>query len=414
MTNTVDPKSQWVVAHSGARDQYQLPIAIHESGQLHKFVTDWYSPLDYPMLGTLFDRVPRRVRSRMSRRYHHNLPSTFVQDLKLEGTLKSIFRTDALDIKLNRLVGESAARVAACSGCHLLITSYYGWAAFPRLEKDTTKVLFQVHPHPWFLRDLYCKRKSDDESGCSFHNELETKVPDQFLKIWGQESLDADLVIAASSFTRKSLLYAGVKPERIVVLPYGVDGRIFRNDVATPSGIAKVLFIGQPTARKGFHELLRVWEHIGNSAAELHVVSGPTTHTGEVTSGAPIIWHERLALTDLVTLMNQVDLLVLPSIAEGFGHVLLQALSCGTPILCSDATAGPDLLMGWEEGFIFPSENWNEFASRLDFWLTNLDRLRRLRSAARTVAESLPWERFREGVRNACNLALRSEQASWS
>jgi glycosyltransferase involved in cell wall biosynthesis len=414
MTNAKKSRPHWVVAHSGARDHYQLPLALHESGQLHRFVTDWYSPLNYPILAALLNCAPQCVRSTLAGRYREELSSEFTKDLKLSGALKAVFGTDALALSLDRLVGECAARVASDSGSQLLITSYYGWAAFPRLAKDTAKVLFQVHPQPWFLRDLYCKREREEDAGSVYQNEIEMKVEEKVLRLWGQESLDADVVIAASRFTRKSLLYAGVKHERIVVLPYGVDGRIFRNDVAFPSGKAKILFVGQPTARKGFRELLRTWGRIGSRAAELHIVSGPTSQAGEVNTGAPIVWHQRLELKDLVELMNRVDLLVLPSIAEGFGHVLLQALSCGTPILCSDATAGPDLLMGWEEGFVFPSENWSEFGSRLDFWITNLDRLRRLRSAARILAESLPWERFREGVRDACSLALRSEQGAWS
>lgn len=404
MRNRSDETPRWVVAHSGARDNYQLPIALHESGQLHRFVTDWYSPMDSPLLVPLLKYAPQRVRSTLGKRFRADLPSRLVEDLKLKGVLKAVFGTDTLDLDLNRLVGERAARIAATSGSQLLVTSYYGWAAFPQLAKRTTKILFQIHPHPWFLRDLYGRRENEAEVVDCFRNESEMKVEDRFLRLWGQESLDADLVIAASSFTRQSLLYAGVRPERIVVFPYGVDNRIFRNDVAMPSGKAKILFVGQAISRKGFHHLLRTWKRIGNRRAELHVVSGTAAQCQETDSGN-VVWHDHLSLTDLVALMNRVDLLVLPSIAEGFGHVLLQALSCGTPILCSDATAGPDLLQGWEEGFIFSSEDWNEFASRLDFWLTNVDRLRRLRKAARTLAESLPWEMFREGVRNACSLA---------
>jgi hypothetical protein len=347
----------------------------------------------------------------ISRRYHQGLPSRVVKDFKLKGALKSIFGTDELDRELNQLVGESAARVASGSGSNLLITSYYGWAAFPRLAKGAAKVLFQVHPQPWFLRDLYGQQMSDGDPEGGLQDETEMKVGERFLKLWGQESLDADVVIAASSFTRKSLLWAGVSAERIVVLPYGVDSRIFRDDVATPSGKAKILFVGQPTARKGFRQLLSTWQRIGNKSAELHIVSGPTIERGDGQPGAPIVWHQRLALKDLVALMNHVDLVVLPSIAEGFGHVLLESLSCGTPILCSDATAGPDLLKRWEEGFVFAGGDWNEFSTRLDFWITQVDRLRRLRRPARILAESLPWETFREGVRNACSLALRPDHA---
>ena len=406
MKDMIRSESCWVVAHCGSRDDYQLPIALHESGQLHSFVTDWYSPLDNRIVDAVLKYLPQGLRLVLARRYRQELPSGLVKDVKLSGLLKSLLGTDSLNAELNRLVGELAARITDASGSNLLITSYYGWSAFPRLAKHTKKVLFQIHPHPLFLRKLYKTYQSELDADAEFRNEMEMKASEEFLRRWGQESLDADIVIAASSFTRKSLVDAGVGWEKIHVIPYGVDGHIFRNDVATPAGIPKVLFVGQATFRKGFQNLLEAWTRIGNRGAELHIVSGAAAETAGCHSDRTVVWHGRLTLTDLVELMNQVDLLVLPSIAEGFGHVLLQSLSCGTPILCSDATAGPDLLMGWEDGFIFPSRDRDALASRLDYWLSNVGCLRRLRGAARERAEGFPWDKFRRRIRSACSAAL--------
>jgi glycosyltransferase involved in cell wall biosynthesis len=127
------------------------------------------------------------------------------------------------------MVSERAAKIASDRDMSLLITSYNGWAAFPHLSKSTKKVLFQVHPHPWFLRELYRSRECEQNASDGFQCESEMEVTDDFLTCWGQESLDADIVVAASSFTRKSLLHAGVSPERIRVVPYGVDCLVFRN-----------------------------------------------------------------------------------------------------------------------------------------------------------------------------------------
>ena len=403
MTDAVASQPRWVVAHCGARDQYQLPISFHEVGQLHRFVTDWYSPLDSPIAGTLLKHAPLRHRSILARRYHSQLPSRLVKDFKVDGALNRAFRTDERELELDRLVGENAARLTSDSESHLLITSYNGWAAFPKLSKFTKKVLFQIHPHPWFLRELYSTPERKFDLGDSFKVESEMRVSDEFLRRWGRESLDADIVIAASSFTRRSLVHVGVKPERIRIVPYGVDSQVFRNDVACPSGKPKVLFVGQPTSRKGLWHLLEVWEQLVNQEAELHVATGSTANKRDLRSGGSVFWYERLDLSQLVELINRSDLLVLPAIAEGFAHVLLEALSCGTPILSSDASAAPDLLKGWDEQFLFAAGDWDALASKLDHWLTNVDRLRRLRGSARDLAERFTRERFRNDLRNACN-----------
>ncbi len=403
---STDTMPKWVVAHCGARDRYQLPIAFHEVGQLHRFVTDWYSPLDSPILDAVLRRAPQSVRAALAQRFCQELPSNSVKDLKLRGAINRAFHSEDRTMALDKRLGEYAARVAADSGSQLLVTSYYGWAAFPRLPKASRKVLFQLHPHPWFLRDLYSKQEALGNSSGSFKYEIEMRAADEMLRRWGQESLDAELVIATSKFTRKSLLHVGVQPDKIRVVPYGVDSGVFTNNKGTPSGKPKVLFIGQPSPRKGFLNLLEVWRGLNSSRAELHVASGSIQNRRELGAGGPVIWYGRLSLPDLIGLMNRCDLLVLPSIAEGFGHVLLESLSCGSPILCSDATAGPDLLKDWDQRFIFPAGDWDGLAGRLDYWLTNVDRLRNLRGSARHLAEQLTWERFREGVRDACNANL--------
>ncbi len=412
MPDKMGATPQWVVSHCGARDRYQLPIALHEVGQLYRFVTDFYSPLDSPILGNLLKHAPLRLRSKLMRRYRDGLPSKFANDQKLTEAFKWIRTPVARDFELARMVSERAARIASDSGSSLLITSYNGWAAFPLLSKNTRKVLFQVHPHPWFLRDLYRSMEHEMNDGDGFLCESEMMVTDELLKRWGQESLDADIVVAASSFTRKSLLHVGVRPERIHVVPYGVDSRVFRNDVAFPIGKPKVLFVGQHTSRKGFRNLLDVWERLDNHHAELHITSGSCSSLPETRSGGPVVWHERLAVTGLVELMNQSDLLVLPSVAEGFGMVLLEALSCGTPVLCSDATAGPDLLKGWDERFLFTAGDWDGFALRLDYWLNNVGCLRKMRSSARNLAENQTWEKFRSNLRRACNSNVNSVHQS--
>ena len=210
-------------------------------------------------------------------------------------------------------------------------------------------------------------------------------------------------MVATSAFTRKSLLHVGVRPEKIHVVPYGVDSLVFRNDVAFPSGKPKALFIGQPTSRKGFGNLLEAWERLDNHEAELHIASGSIANQRELRFGGPVFWYGRLELKDLIVLINRCDLLVLPSIAEGFGLVLLEALSCGTPVFCSDATAGPDILKGWDEQFLFAAGDWDGLTQRLDRWLTKVDQLRKLRDSARNLAESFTWEKFRNGMRCSCN-----------
>ena len=146
MANNTGSMPRWVVAHCGARDSYQLPIAFHEVGQLNCFVTDWYSPLDSPILGTLLKYAPSSLRSILGKRYRQELPSSFVKDLKLGGALTRFSGSDKRVIELDRLVGEYAAHLASESGSQLLVTSYNGWAAFPKASSRQKKYCFRFIP----------------------------------------------------------------------------------------------------------------------------------------------------------------------------------------------------------------------------------------------------------------------------
>jgi len=149
---------------------------------------------------------------------------------------------------------------------------------------------------------------------------------------------------------------------------------------------------------------LKAWSKIANTDAELHIVTSAPSSICNVDLGDSIVLHDRLNIRNLVMLMNESDLLVLPSIAEGYGHVLLQSLSCGTPVLCSDATAGPDLLIDWDQGFIFPNGDIEALKERLEYWLSKKHQLRKIRSDAKQIAAAQTWKKFRLGIREVCNI----------
>ena len=91
----------------------------------------------------------------------------------------------------------------------------------------------------------------------------------------------------------------------------------------------------------------------------------------------------------------------MPSLVEGFGHVYLEALARGCPVLGTANTALPDL--GTEADGIFVSA-----AGDVDALRSELERLaqllpndRKRRAAARATAERYPWRAFRVGLRTA-------------
>ena len=92
---------------------------------------------------------------------------------------------------------------------------------------------------------------------------------------------------------------------------------------------------------------------------------------------------------------QRADLFCLPSLSDGFGHVVLEALACGTPALVTDACGASDLIKSGQSGFIIPAADLNAVGEKLEQAFQQRSELAVMRFTARNTAERYPWRRFR-------------------
>jgi glycosyltransferase involved in cell wall biosynthesis len=103
----------------------------------------------------------------------------------------------------------------------------------------------------------------------------------------------------------------------------------------------------------------------------------------------------------LVREIQQSDLFVLPSLVEGFAHVILEAMACGVPVLTTSHTCAPDVMSHGEHGFVVPIRDSQAIATHLAWSMDNRADLATMGEAAAMRAGEFTWERFRSGVRGA-------------
>jgi len=94
-------------------------------------------------------------------------------------------------------------------------------------------------------------------------------------------------------------------------------------------------------------------------------------------------------------------LFVLPSLAEGFAHVILEAMSSGLPVLTTASTCAPDVLEDGVHGFIVPIRDARAIAEKITWGRSHRSDLYRMGLAAASRARTYTWERFRKGLVNA-------------
>ncbi|MEP2204757.1 MAG: glycosyltransferase family 4 protein, partial [Tateyamaria sp.] len=87
-----------------------------------------------------------------------------------------------------------------------------------------------------------------------------------------------------------------------------------------------------------------------------------------------------------------------PSLFEGFGLVITEAMSQGTPVITTDRTAGPDVITHGEDGWIIPAGDTAALQSAVENLLHAPDQLATVGENARQTAMQRPWSAYGNDV----------------
>lgn len=210
----------------------------------------------------------------------------------------------------------------------------------------------------------------------------------------------ADHVIVASSFTAKTL-QGHLRPDQeLSVIPYGTTpGMPFpRRSTAGP---LKILYVGSLTQRKGLSYLFKALAGLPKHSFSLTLVGRPAADCLALRRAlVPHVHIPTLPQAHIWNFMRGHDILIFPSLFEGFGLVLTEALSCGLPFIATDHTAAPDLITQGQEGFIVPIRSAGAIAERLNWALENRAALAAMQKAAHEKAQTLGWLNYENSLIN--------------
>lgn len=209
--------------------------------------------------------------------------------------------------------------------------------------------------------------------------------------VWKKKHKDrelelADVVSVASRFTRTSLEQAGCR-KPIVEVPYGFPVDRFRPTQAPCEGPFTVLAVGTQNLRKGTPYLLEAWRSARLRDAKLRLVGPIALSAPFLARYAGMFEHvPHVPRADLEREYQSADLLVFPTLGDGFGLVIQEAMSCATPVLTTPCGGGPECIDDGVEGWIVPARDVEALVERLRFAAANRGRLVQMGVAARRRA----------------------------
>lgn len=206
----------------------------------------------------------------------------------------------------------------------------------------------------------------------------------------------SDHIFVGSSFTAESLKEYPGKLAPISVIPYGFPPvnktRTYNKDLNAP---LKLLFVGGLSQRKGIASVFEAAAVLKNHV-ELTIVGQKAVDNCPSLNKAlsEHNWIPSLAHAEILKLMQAYDVLIFPSLFEGFGLVITEAMSQGTPVITTDRTAGPDLIKHGENGWLITAGSTIALQETIEKILQDRRVIESVGRAALASAEKRTWANF--------------------
>lgn len=225
-----------------------------------------------------------------------------------------------------------------------------------------------------------------DPSYAAYRNSRQALFHECFVRGYERRSFAvADAVIGVSDYTARSLRQV-FGETRTQVIHNAVDTGYFTpGDHKEPVNgrPVRLLFVGNHLRRKGADMLPLIMDELGDGFV-LDVTSGLRT---KGVGGRRIVLLGQLSLEQLRDAYRRADLLLFPSRFEGFGYVVAEAMACGTPVVCTNASALPEVVEDGVTGLLCPLDDVAAFAAAIRELSSDPLRLNAFGSAARRRVE---------------------------
>jgi glycosyltransferase involved in cell wall biosynthesis len=239
--------------------------------------------------------------------------------------------------------------------------------------------------------------------------EISADFSQQRLRRKDEELNTATHILCPSEFVEKSIVAAGMEPDRISTIPLGTDNGW------VPAELPKepvFLYVGNITARKGVHRLIRAWHKLkAYRTTRLRLIGDlrlPVEFLSEYRNSFEHL--PRIGRDRLIPEYSRARAFIFNALADGFGHVFAEAMVCATPVLASRNCGAPDLIDDGVEGRLFEYGDDEQLMTVLDWALRHPTELLEMGRLARERALQWGWNEFGAAFLAWFNGAIAAER----
>jgi starch synthase len=402
---------KFTVSHAGKQHSYHLAFALRMLDKLQGFYTSSYIEqawLQKFIVDSGNQFFTRRFKEGLSAPFVHShwsfeLKETIMR--KLQG--KSLAVQNQVyqrDVDFDLMMAKKLPHIKSSHFWGFQGSCYTSLLAAKKAEKTTICELATAHVVQ-AKKILLEEAKLQPEWADSIDN---LYFPPAYEKRLEEEPQRADLVIAASAFTKWTLIESGISDQKIKVLPLGFEAEkipFILPETSFSKRPLRLLFAGTATQRKGISYLIEAMKSVGQTPdIELHIVGGiQGSGTAFWKNKDCFTYHPAVSQYEMFRLYQDFDALVLPTVFEGFGLVIVEAMAAGLPVITTSHSMGPDVIVSGKNGWLIPIRDPKAIENAI-LSLRNLNdgQYLQMRQNARDSALAFTWSRYAENLRLLC------------
>lgn len=404
-------KEQILLSHSGKQHSYYVAKALNELGHLKTFYTSSY------------------IGNKSAQKLIQKLDLTFFSRRYLEGlsgkSVHSSWRYEIKELVYRRLKGNTQAvselvydrdikfdKDLSGKLRRLQFDAFWGFQGSSRecinkaneLGKGSICEMTIAHV-PFAKRLLLEEAKLNPEWAESIDF---VSFPAHYEKRLIEEPLLAKKVIAISAFLKKTLVEEGVPSEKVTVIPLGFDANSvsFENESESINNRPlRLLYAGRITQRKGIKYLLDAIKCFNKKDVELHIIGNVYGDGREFEKHKDHYQYTPgISQLQLYKKYKDYDVLVFPSLLEGFGLVTIEAMGAGLPVITTANTNATEVLQHGLNGYLVPIRDSKAIVDAITR-IRNMDNVefQRMRQLARLTALKYTWEVHKEKISTFLN-----------
>ena len=388
-----------IVSHPGRQHSHQLVYALCEGNMLFKYFTGFfYKPNKFPY--NFLKKIPSLQREFKKRYFEKINPELISQNPLPEIKHRFILKSENMWL----LIGKEFDRWVSKKLKNIDFDIFIGYELSSsesfKVCKEKSKITIYDLPTVAynFQKEIFKKygKKYDER-------EIEVKK---------KEILLSDYIFVPSEIVKKSLLNLGIKEEKIIKIPYGVDiSKFSPKEKYIKRDNLKIIFVGTITWCKGIEILLKAISELKKKIkVELNLVGG-------MGNGKEILekykglynYYSYIPHEELQNMYKENDIFVFPSLIEGFGQVILEAMACGLPVIVSENTGASDCVRDGIDGFIIPAYDVDALKEKIIYFYENRDKIEEMGKNAAEQAKNYTWGKYRERIREVIEFKIAKD-----